>query len=73
MSFSGASLFTEDPSSKVLDYYRTHLPNWMIVSNRDGSNHFELKKGGYKRMIAIQEKNDGTYIGVASIGDPASN
>lgn len=73
VSFAGASLFTEDPSSKVVDYYRTQLPNWLIVRDRDGSNHFELRKGGYKRMIAIHEKHGGTYIGVASVGDPASN
>jgi hypothetical protein len=73
MAVAGASLFTEDPSYKVLDYYRKQLPNWMIVTDRDGSTRFELKNGGFKRLIAIQGKDGGTHIGVASIGEPASN
>jgi hypothetical protein len=73
VSFAGAGLYTTDPSSKVLEYYRTQLPGWLIVTDRDGSTRFEFKKGGYKRMIAIHEKNDGTHIGIASVGDPASN
>jgi hypothetical protein len=33
----------------------------------------ELREGGYKRIVAIRERHDGTHIGVASIGEPASN
>ncbi|MES1257391.1 MAG: hypothetical protein ABUS51_03140 [Acidobacteriota bacterium] len=73
MAVGGASLFTPDPESKVLAYYREQLPNWLVVTDRDGSTRFELRKDGFKRIIAIHEKSDGTHIGVASIGDPASN
>jgi hypothetical protein len=73
LSVAGASLFTPDSSSRVLEYYRTQLPNWLVVTERDGSTRFELKKGGYKRIIAIHQKGDGTYIGIASVGEPASN
>jgi hypothetical protein len=73
VSFAGAGLYTPDPEFKVLEYYRTQLPGWLVVTDRDGSTRFEFRKGGYKRMIAIHEKNDGTHIGIASIGDPASN
>lgn len=72
-SIGGASLFTPDPASKVLAYYRTQLPNWLMVTERDGSTRFEMKKDGYKRIIVVHEKSDGTHIGVASIGEPASN
>jgi hypothetical protein len=73
VSFAAAGLYTPDPSSKVLEYYRTQLPGWVVVTERDGSTRFEFRKGGYKRMIAIHEKNDGTHIGIASAGEPASN
>ena len=73
VAVGGASLFTPDPASKVLAYYRAQLPNWMVVTDRDGSTRFEFKKDGFKRIVAIHEKSDGTHIGVASVGDPASN
>ncbi len=73
LAVSGGSLLTPDPPSKVLAWYRAQLPNWVIVTERDGSTRFEFKEGGQKRIVAIQEKNDGTHIGVATVGDPASN
>ena len=73
MAVGGASLITEDPQSKVLAWYREQLPNWIVITDRDGSTRFELNKGGFKRMVIIHEKSDGTHIGVASVGDPASN
>ena len=73
VALSGVSLFTTDPSSRVLDYYKTQLPNWLIVTDRDGFVHLEFKKSGFKRIIAIEPKDGGTHIGIASIGEPASN
>ena len=73
MAVGGASLITDDPQSKVLAWYREQLPNWIVITDRDGSTRFELNKGGFKRMVIIHEKSDGTHIGVASVGDPASN
>lgn len=70
---SASEMVTSDPLDKVLDYYRDQLPNWIIVNERDGAVRFELRKGGYKRIVAIHEKHDGTHIGVASVGEPASN
>lgn len=57
----------------MLDYYRTQLPNWMIINERAGAVRLELREGGYKRIIGIRERHDGTHIGVASVGEPASN
>lgn len=73
LSVSATEMFTPDPVSKVLDFYRAQLPNWIVVSEHDGATRFELHEGGYKRIIAIHGKFDGTHIGVASVGEPASN
>ena len=72
-SVAGGDLFTRDSADKVLDYYRGQLPNWIVITDRDGSTRLEFKDGGAKRIIAIREKSDGTHIGVATIGEPASN
>jgi hypothetical protein len=73
VSVGAAALFTPDSSSKVLDWYRTQLPNWIVVTGHDGATRFELKEGGHKRIVAIRSRSDGTHIGVASVGEPASN
>jgi hypothetical protein len=72
-SLSASETVTSDPLDKVLDYYRAQLPNWMIVNERHGAVRLELREGGYKRIIAIHDQRDGTHIGVASVGEPASN
>jgi hypothetical protein len=56
-----------------VDYYRAQLPNWIIVNERGGGVQLELRDGGYKRIVAIHERHDGTHIGVASVGEPAAN
>jgi hypothetical protein len=72
-SVVGAEMFTRDPASEVISYYRDKLPNLMVIRERNGTTRLEYKEGGYKRIIAIHEKSDGTHIGVASVGEPASN
>jgi hypothetical protein len=42
-------------------------------AERDGAVRMELRDGGYKRIIGIHERHDGTHIGVASVGEPAAN
>lgn len=72
-SLTASEMVTSDSLDKVLDYYRNQLPNWVIVNERGGAVRLELREGGYKRIIAIRERHDGTHIGVASVGEPASN
>ncbi len=72
-SVSASESITSDPFDKVVDYYRTQLPSWTITKQRNGHTEFELHEGGYKRVIGIREESDGTHIGVASVGEPASN
>lgn len=73
IAVSGTEFLTSDSADQVLNYYRTQLPGWFIVSDRDGGTRLELNKDSYKRIIAIREKRDGTHIGVATVGEPASN
>lgn len=72
-SLTASEMVTSDPLNKVVDYYRGQLPNWIIVQQNHGGVQFELREGGYKRIIAIHERYDGTHIGVASVGEPAAN
>jgi hypothetical protein len=71
-ALSAASLVTSDSVDQVSEYYRKQFPNW-TVTHKDGEVHLELQKGGYHRIISIEEENDGTHIGVATVGEPASN
>ncbi|HXJ40054.1 MAG TPA: hypothetical protein VNH18_12325 [Bryobacteraceae bacterium] len=73
VSVAAGEYVTSDPADKVLSWYRAQLPNWLIVTGEDGVEHLELREGGYKRIVAIKRKFDGTHIAVASVGDPASN
>jgi hypothetical protein len=70
---SASEMVTDDALDKVVDYYKSQLPNWVIVHKSRGETRIELAEGGYKRIIAIHERRDGTHIGVASVGEPASN
>jgi hypothetical protein len=70
---TASDLITDDPMDKVVDYYRRQLPDWVVTKDRKGSIHMELRQGGYQRIVAISEKSDGTHIGVATVGEPASN
>ena len=72
-SVSASEMITPDPASKVLEFYRNELPSWIVVKDNDGEARLELKEGGHKRIIGIHERHDGTHIGVASVGEPASN
>ncbi len=70
---AGEEMVSDDSVDDVVKFYKTQLPAWTLVTKLDGSIHLELEKNGYKRFVAIQHKSDGTHIGVASIGEAASN
>ena len=72
-SVSASEMVTPDSVDKVVRYYRDQLPTWIIATENDGAVRLELHEGGYKRIVAIHERHDGTHIGVASVGEPASN
>jgi hypothetical protein len=68
-----AEYSTDDSIDKVKDFYHRELPHWMITQKHDGGLHMEYTEDGYKRIIAITEKHGKTHIGLASVGEPASN
>jgi hypothetical protein len=72
-SVSATEMVTTDSLGQVVDYYKGQLPNWLVVQESRGGTRIELAEGGYKRIVAIHERHDGTHIAVASVGEPASN
>jgi hypothetical protein len=75
-SVAGGEMITQDPASKVLDYYRDQLPAWIVTHGRDGQTSLKEPSRGEgtgRRFIVIHEKADGTHIGVASVGTAAAN
>ncbi len=74
MAVAGGEYVTGDSAERVVEWYRTQLPTWLVVTDRNGNNaRFELRDSGYKRLVSVREKSDGTHIGVATVGGPASN
>ena len=73
LSIAAGGMITQDSADKVLAWYKSQLPNWAVVVENDKLTRVELKEGGYKRFVAINDEHDGTHIAVASVGEPASN
>lgn len=73
LGVAGAEYITNDSPDRVLAWYRGQSPHWILVEERDGMGHLELREGGHRRIVGIKEKSDGTHISIASIGEPASN
>jgi hypothetical protein len=73
MSVSGASFITPDSPSQVVDFYRGQFSNLVITKEHNKRVKLEYTEHGLKRIIGIHEENDGTHIGVAAIGEAASN
>jgi hypothetical protein len=69
----GAEYSTSDSVERVREFYRKQLPHWMISKSRHGRLRMEYTENGYKRFIVIDEKHGRTHIGLASVGEPASN
>ena len=73
VSLIGGEFRTRDSVSQVVEFYRRQLPSLMIVSRHNDDVRLEYKDGGFRRIISIEERDGETHIGVASIGDRASN
>ncbi len=68
-----AEYSTDDSIDKVKEFYHHALPHWMISQKHDSNVHMEYTEDGYKRVIAITERDGRTHIGLASVGEPAAN
>ena len=73
LNIVGGEFRTKDSVSQVVEFYRRQLPSLMIVSRHNDYVRFEYKDGGFRRIVSIEEDHGETRIGVASIGDRASN
>lgn len=73
MTVFASEMITPDPAWKVVQYYRTQLPGWVVIEQRNGTTRVELSSRGHKQIVAIKERFDGTHIAVASVGEPAAN
>ena len=73
VSLIGGEFRTRDSVSQVVEFYRRQLPSLMIVSRHNEYVRLEYKEGGFRRIISIEDRHGETHIGVASIGDRASN
>ncbi len=72
-AIQGAQYTTTDPVGRVSDFYRAQLPHWTYKKTRRGAAQFKFKEGGQVRMVVIREHHGVTHIGLASVGEPASN
>ncbi len=72
-SIVAAEYRTSDPLDKVAEFYRHELPHWIFNQSDHGGMQIELTEGGYKKIVAIHRDGDETRIGLASVGEPASN
>jgi hypothetical protein len=68
-----ADYSTRDSVDQVKEFYHRALPHWMISQKRDSNVRMEYTEDGYKRIIAITERDGRTHIGLASLGEPAAN
>jgi len=68
-----AEYSTNDSVDKVKEFYHRELPHWIISKARHGKIQMEYTEDGYKRIVAIHEQDGRTRIGLASVGEPASN
>jgi hypothetical protein len=73
VDIAGGEFRTKDSVSQVVEFYRRQWPSLMIVSRHDDYVRCEYKDGGFRRIVSIEEDNGETRIGVATIGDRASN
>jgi hypothetical protein len=72
-SVVAAQYSTNDTADDVREFYRSHLPNWRLIQREGRGTKFELSEGGYRRIIAIEERRGRTHIGIVAIGEPGVN
>jgi hypothetical protein len=73
LSVVAAEYSTSDSPEQVREFYRAHLPHWIFTEKHGHGLSVEYSDGGYKRIIAINERGNRTYIGIASVGQSGVN
>jgi hypothetical protein len=69
----GAEYSTSDSLDRVRAFYHQELPHWIISKSRHNRLQMEYSENGYKRFVVLTERHGRTRIGLASMGEPASN
>ena len=77
-SVLAAHYSTADPPGRVAEFYRERLPKWTVIEKsatpwRRAECRFEFRGNGLRRIVVIRGHGGVTHIGLASIGEPASN
>jgi hypothetical protein len=70
---AAAEYRTNASPDRVAEFYRHEFPHWLFSEKDGGGMQLELNKGGYRKIIAIHTEDGETRIGLASVGEPASN
>jgi hypothetical protein len=73
LSVVAAQYSTTDTPDQVRDFYRAHLPNWIVTQRPGRDARFEFSEGGYRRIVAVEERRGRTHIGIVAVGGPAVN
>jgi hypothetical protein len=73
LSVVAAEYSTDDSVDQVRAFYQEKLPHWIFVQKHGRGLEIKFSEGGYKRIIAIDERNGRTHIGIASIGEGGIN
>ena len=73
VSVVAAQYSTTDSPDDVRNFYRSHLPNWIVTQRRGHGVRLELSEGGYRRIVAIEDRRGRTHIGIVAVGEPAVN
>ncbi|HUJ23905.1 MAG TPA: hypothetical protein VLX58_20360 [Bryobacteraceae bacterium] len=68
-----AAYSTSDSFDRVKEFYHRELPHWIISQRSHGSLHMEYSEDGFKRIVAITERDGRTRIALASVGEAAAN
>ncbi len=71
--FVAAHYTTADEPARVAEYYRSALPSSCIFTVKRHGWQIRCEQGGYKRIVAVKERDGGSHITLASVGEPASN
>jgi hypothetical protein len=72
-SLTVAAYTTPDPVDQVAAFYRQKLGSWKYTRDSRGHIRIESTQDGAKRVVAISGRDGLTNIGLASVGEPASN
>jgi hypothetical protein len=67
ISVTAAQYSTTDSPDEVRDFYKAHLPNWIVTHRFGRGTQLELSEGGYRRIVGIEDRHGRTHIGIVAI------